>query len=113
MELNMKNKAVVAAILAVSLSTAGAAFAQGGFIAPDRNDRGHNEQEQRGAGPNHSYHKGDRLPAAEHRKQDVVSDWRGHHLSAPPRGYHWVQSGSDFVLVAIATGIISQLLLND
>jgi Ni/Co efflux regulator RcnB len=108
----MKSKTVVAAIVAVSLSTAGAAFAQG-FTAPDRNDRGHNEQEQRGAGPNHSYHKGDHLPAAEHRRQDVVGDWRGHNLSAPPRGYHWVQSGSDFVLVAIATGIISQLLLNN
>jgi hypothetical protein len=37
---------------------------------------------------------------------------RGHHLSAPPRGYHWVQMGGDYVLVAIATGVILQLLLN-
>jgi Ni/Co efflux regulator RcnB len=29
-----------------------------------------------------------------------------------PRGYHWVQAG-DYVLVAIATGIIVQLLLNN
>ncbi len=106
----MKSKAIVAAFLAASLTTGGLAFAQNNG---ERDDRGRNEQEQRGAGPNHAYHKGDRLPAAEHRKQDVVSDWRGHHLSAPPRGYHWVQSGSDFVLVAIATGIISQLLLNN
>lgn len=106
----MKSKAIVAAVLAVSLTTGGFAFAQNNG---ERNDRGRNEQQERGAGPNHSYHKGDRLPKAEHRKQDVVSDWRGHHLSAPPRGYHWVQSGSDFVLVAIATGIISQLLLNN
>ena len=42
----------------------------------------------------------------------VVDDWRGHHLSAPPRGYHWVQTGSDYVLVAIATGVILQLLLS-
>jgi len=41
----------------------------------------------------------------------VVNDWRGHRLSAPPRGYHWVQTGSDYVLVAIATGIILQLSL--
>lgn len=41
----------------------------------------------------------------------VVDDWRGHHLHAPPRGYYWVQTGADYVLVAIATGIIAQILL--
>jgi Ni/Co efflux regulator RcnB len=39
-----------------------------------------------------------------------VSDWRSHRLNAPPRGYQWVQSGSDYLLVAVATGIIAQLL---
>ncbi|WP_426174325.1 RcnB family protein [Massilia sp. TWR1-2-2] len=24
----------------------------------------------------------------------VVNDWRGRHLSAPPRGYHWVQANN-------------------
>jgi len=43
----------------------------------------------------------------------VVNDWRGHHLSPPPRGYQWVQVGNDYVLAAIATGIIAQLLLNN
>jgi Ni/Co efflux regulator RcnB len=43
----------------------------------------------------------------------VVEDWRGHQLTAPPRGYHWVQAGRDYVLVAIATGVILQLLLNN
>lgn len=33
-------------------------------------------------------------------------------MSAPPRGYHWVQTGSDYVLVAIATGIIFQILIH-
>jgi Ni/Co efflux regulator RcnB len=42
----------------------------------------------------------------------VVSDWRGHHLTAPPRGHQWVQVGGDYVLVAVTTGIIAQLLLN-
>jgi len=43
----------------------------------------------------------------------VVDDWRSHRLYAPPRGYHWVQTGGDFVLVAIGTGIVLQLLLNN
>jgi Ni/Co efflux regulator RcnB len=42
----------------------------------------------------------------------VVNDWRGHGLRTPPRGYQWVQTGGDYVLVAIATGIISELLLS-
>lgn len=66
----------------------------------------------RGAGPQHAFHRGGRLPSYYHQQRYVVDDWRGRNLSAPPRGYHWVQTGDDFVLVAIATGVILQLLLN-
>jgi Ni/Co efflux regulator RcnB len=53
------------------------------------------------------------LPRDQRQRQYVVNDWRGHQLSQPPRGYQWVQSGGDYVLVAIATGVILQLLLRD
>ncbi len=69
-------------------------------------------RDERGAGPNHDFVRGSRLPPEYRHRQYVVDDWRGHQLTAPPRGYHWVQTGGDFVLVAIATGIIVQLLLN-
>ena len=71
-----------------------------------RSDRDH------GAGPSHSYYRGDRLPSYYRTRQYVVEDWRGHGLRLPPRGYHWVQTGGDYVLVAIATGVILELLLN-
>jgi Ni/Co efflux regulator RcnB len=85
--------------------------------APDgRDNRGRGPQDkhynERGAGPNHSYYRGQRLPAEYRNRQYVVNDWRSHRLSAPPRGYQWVQTGGDYVLVAIATGIILQLFLN-
>jgi Ni/Co efflux regulator RcnB len=70
-------------------------------------------REGRGAGPNHSYYRGDRLPMEYRHQNYVVNDWRSHQLSAPPRGYHWVQTGGDYVLVAIATGVILQLLLGN
>lgn len=137
----MNSKAVVSAVMAISLATGGFAFAQD---RGDRNDRGRNEQAQRrgqqdrranearqpnrpenrgraignerrderGAGPNHQFQRGDRLPVEYRHRNYVVDDWRGHNLSAPPRGYHWVQTGGDYVLVAIATGIILQLMLN-
>ena len=65
----------------------------------------------RGAGPNHAYYQGDRLPYEYRHRNYVVNDWSSHRLSAPPHGYHWVQSGNDYVLIAIATGIIAQILL--
>jgi Ni/Co efflux regulator RcnB len=91
---------------------------------PDRRDdrrddggRGNQFQvehrDERGAGPNHEFRRGGRLPNEYRSRQYVVDDWRGHHLSAPPRGYHWVQAGGDYVLVAVATGLIMQLLLNN
>jgi Ni/Co efflux regulator RcnB len=76
-----------------------------------RPDMGRNEGE-RGAGPNHSFYRGERLPPDYRGRQYVVEDWRGHGLRTPPRGYHWVQTGGDYVLVAIATGVILELLLN-
>ncbi len=69
--------------------------------------------EMRGVGPNHQFFRGQRLPAEYRSTQYVVNDWRAHRLSAPPRGYYWVQSGADYVLVAVATGIILQLLLDN
>jgi len=66
----------------------------------------------RGAGPSHSWYRGDRVPYPYRSHNYVVDDWRGHHLYAPPRGYQWVQSGGDYLLVAVATGIIASILLN-
>jgi Ni/Co efflux regulator RcnB len=122
--------------LVVALLSAGQAMAQpygrgenrGREKQEDRQERRINEQqrydrqryarntpqrwEQRGVGPNHSYYRGDRMPIQYRSYQYVVEDWRGHGLRVPPRGYHWVQSGNDYVLVAIATGLILELLLN-
>jgi Ni/Co efflux regulator RcnB len=58
------------------------------------------------------WRRGGHIPPEYRSRQYVVNDWRAHHLHAPPRGYQWVQVGSDYVLVAVATGIIAQLLLN-
>lgn len=68
--------------------------------------------QDRGAGPRHDLRQGGRLPSQYRNRQYVVNDWRGHHLNAPPRGYQWVQTGGDYVLVAAATGLIASILLN-
>ena len=66
----------------------------------------------RGAGPRHDWYRGGYVPREYRSRQYVVEDWRGHRLYAPPRGYQWVQAGGDYVLVAIATGLIATILLN-
>jgi Ni/Co efflux regulator RcnB len=78
----------------------------------ERQDRGGDQGGDRGAGPEHNFYRGGRLPAQYRAHQYVVNDWRGHGLRTPPRGYQWVQTGGDYVLVAIATGVILELLLN-
>jgi Ni/Co efflux regulator RcnB len=138
-----KSQSLVCTILALSLFSGAAAFAQGRDDRgnrQDRNDRGErsenrdsrdrpqqrndnrynrdnrdqgdNRWDGRGAGPDHRFNRGDRLPIEYRTNHYVVDDWRGHHLSAPPRGYHWVQSGGDYLLVAIATGLIINALIN-
>jgi Ni/Co efflux regulator RcnB len=58
------------------------------------------------------WRRGGRIPDEYRNRQYVVHDWRGHHLHVPPRGYQWVQVGGDYVLVAVASGIIAQLIVN-
>lgn len=42
-----------------------------------------------------------------------VQDWRRYRgLYAPPPGYYWVQYGNQFLLTALATGIISNVIAN-
>lgn len=72
-------------------------------------DRRHGyDRHYRYAGPRH-------YPARHHRWERghryygptyVVRDYRHYRLRPPPRGYHWVRANNDYLLVAIATGII-------
>ncbi|QHE92805.1 RcnB family protein [Pandoraea fibrosis] len=57
------------------------------------------------------WRKGDRVPQQYRDRQYVVEDYHQYRLNPPPRGYHWVGVGGDFLLVAIGTGLISQIVL--
>ncbi|MGB7479667.1 MAG: RcnB family protein, partial [Burkholderiaceae bacterium] len=65
----------------------------------------------RGAGPRHDIYRGQRLPAYYRGHRYVVENWRLHRLAPPPRGHYWVQTGADYLLVAAATGLIVQIVL--
>lgn len=114
--------------MAISLAAGSFAYAQGQGYGNDRGrghgDRRGNDARQHDRGPDRGrghmdrswngqqWRKGARLPAEYRHRQYYVNDWRAHRLSAPPRGYRWIQHGNDYVLVAITSGIIAQLLLN-
>ena len=108
----MKFTTSICAAVALSLASSGLALAQN----RNDNDRRGYDQRNNNRQDNHrnfrDYRRGERLAPEYHNRQSVVDDWRGHNLRQPPRGYHWVQNGSDYALVAIATGIIADLLQN-
>ncbi len=65
------------------------------------------------AAPQYYQHRRGGYVSQQYRdRRYVVSDWRGRRLHQPQHGYHWVQAGNDYLLVAIATGLIAQVLLN-
>lgn len=53
-----------------------------------------------------SWRHGDRLPRAYCDSRYVVRDYHSYHLSAPPRGHHWVRVNDDVVLAAVASGLV-------
>ncbi|MDL5367627.1 RcnB family protein [Xanthomonas sp. NCPPB 2654] len=69
----------------------------------DRHDNGRHEGWR-----NHK--RGERL-ALGHRG-DRVSDYRKHGLRAPPRGHEWRRVDNQYVLIAVATGIITSVIAN-
>jgi Ni/Co efflux regulator RcnB len=115
-ELTMK-KLILAAVAASLLSVPALA-------APQRND-------YRGDAPHHvvvkkktvvrhapqrvqyrNWKRGDRFDQryARNYRQIDYRQYRG--LRAPPRGYHYVQSGNDALLVGVTTGIVAAVVAN-
>jgi Ni/Co efflux regulator RcnB len=70
-------------------------------------DRGHSH----GWAMRSDWRRGGRIGRDDWRRGRVV-DYRAHHLRAPPRGYAWRYVGGRYVLAAVATGIIADIILN-
>jgi Ni/Co efflux regulator RcnB len=47
-------------------------------------------------------------PSDWSRGQQV--DYRQHHLNAPPRGYEWREVDGNYVMAAVATGVIASVI---
>lgn len=108
-------KRLFASTLALAMLTSGAAFA-----APptdDQPDSGpqpqqKNEQKQQGhpdtqaQPPKHK--KGQKL--AKGKRGQPVDNYSHYGLNKPPKGYQWRKVNDDYVLIAITTGVIANVI---
>lgn len=110
-------KFLIAATALTILASPLAALAQ-----PDRHDDHRpntmmmqNHDDHRGGnammmnGGRHDWHRGDRIDRGNWGRYQRV-DYRQHRLSAPPRGYEWRQVDNNYVLAAVATGVIASII---
>jgi len=111
-------KRILTAAIALTLLGSGAAMAQpySNNHRNDRNDRyeqrvdRHDRQDYRQQQKQtRRWVRGQRLPASYRTRSHYV-DYRRHHLRAPPRGYQWVQVDNNYALIALTSGLISQII---
>jgi|ERR1017187_6685674 Ni/Co efflux regulator RcnB len=76
--------------------------------ASTKNRQGSNEVRD-----NPHFSRGDKLSSEYRDNSHVVSDWKGNHLRQPPSGYHWVQANNQYVLAAVASGVIADIMASN
>lgn len=60
----------------------------------------------------YAWRRGAYLPPAYRGRGYMVSDYGRYRLRAPPRGYYWYRDGNDYLLAAVATGLILDVIIN-
>ena len=109
-------KKIILATVAFSLIATPAAFAQSRYSQPQ-----HNSQKNYNSGNKYGNHgkaqvrkqrwaRGQRLDNNYRRNYVQSRDYRRYRLHQPPRGYQWVRVDNDFILVSVATGLISSII---
>jgi Ni/Co efflux regulator RcnB len=96
---NRIGKWIVASAFSVALSV--------GAVAQDHRDDHHDDHQ--------AYVKHDEWKKGYHMKDEdwhrgAPVDYRTYHLKAPPRGYEWRQVDGNYVLAAVATGVIASVV---
>lgn len=82
----------------------------------DHHDRDDDYDDHRGhpPGKHKGWHKQDyRRGVVYVEKRYYVDDYRRYELAPPPHGHRWVRSSDGrYILIAVATGIIADILLH-
>ena len=96
----MKNLLIAAATAALVIGAAGSVGAQ----PMDHAGWGHDQ----GAG--HHWNNGEHMGYNDWNGAQRI-DYRQYHLRQPPEGYEWRESNGQYVLGAIATGVIASAII--
>ncbi|HEY4379180.1 MAG TPA: RcnB family protein [Acidobacteriaceae bacterium] len=107
----------------IAFSTLSAVFSSGMLIAQDdhrddHHDSDHHDSDHHDSDhhDNHAYvrhnewKKGYHMRDQDWRRGEVV-DYRTYHLRKPPRGYEWREVDGNYVMAAVATGIIASAII--
>ena len=79
----------------------------------NHDNRGRVEQRHDNRGAQHrAWKRGERFDYRQAPNYRVIGTPGSYHLRSAPRGYHWVRSGNDAVLIGITTGIVASVLAN-
>jgi Ni/Co efflux regulator RcnB len=110
------NKLFVGALaLTLLAGSAAAVSAQPYGGGQDHRDQAANNGRHQGwsadQGGNHQWKRGQRMGYNDWNGAHPV-DYRQHHLRQPPRGYEWRESNGQYVLGALAGGLIASAIIN-
>jgi len=56
------------------------------------------------------WHKGDRIGGDDWNRGEHVADYHQYHLRRPPHGYEWRRVDNNYVLAAVAGGVIASVI---
>jgi Ni/Co efflux regulator RcnB len=100
--------------LAATAMVVGAAGSAGAFpdnrsdhVGANHGDHANWSQDQ-GAG--HRWNNGDRMGYNDWNSAQRI-DYRQHNLRRPPNGYEWRESNGQYILAAVATGLVASIIL--
>ena len=102
-----------------ALSTLSAVLFTGAAVAQDDHRDDHRDDHAAARDDHHDNHayvrhdewkKGYHMRDEDWRRGEPV-DYRTYHLKKPPRGYEWRQVDGNYVMAAVATGIIASTII--
>ena len=77
----------------------------------NHSDRGLHRGWVKDRGSKHRWNRGERMGYNDWNSAPRV-EYRRYRLRAPPRGYEWRRKNDQFILVAVATGLIASIILH-
>ena len=106
----MKLLLMAAAASALVVGACGVANAQSNYGHDQHQGNGQHHGWAQDQGGDHHWQRGERMGYNDWQTAQPV-DYRQHHLRHPPRGYEWRQSNGQYVLAAVATGVIASMII--